>query len=133
MASSVGFLAALANRRSYYALRAESPIPDSKLRSILRDVLLLTPSAFNSQSSRMVILLKQEHEKFWNIVKEVLRNHIGNELFQKSEPKLDGFKAAYGTVLFYEDVPVIQEMKENSLFLRSISMHGWSIQVVCIN
>ncbi|KAE8355917.1 Nitroreductase-like protein [Aspergillus coremiiformis] len=109
---SAAVLAALANRRSYYVLRHESPIADAKIQSILNEVMLKTPSAFNSQSTRAILLLNQEHEKLWNITKDVLLARIGPERFKQTGLKLDGFKAAYGTVLFYEDQPVISELKE---------------------
>ncbi|KAB8244172.1 Nitroreductase-like protein [Aspergillus flavus] len=108
---SASLLAALANRRSYYALRRESPIPDSKIQSILGSIMHKTPSAFNSQTTRTILLLNQEHEKLWNITKDVLLARIGPERFKPTGAKLDGFKAAYGTVLFYEDQPVIEDLK----------------------
>ncbi|KAB8071890.1 Nitroreductase-like protein [Aspergillus leporis] len=109
---SAALLAALANRRSYYALRNKSPISDAKIQSILSSIMLKTPSAFNSQSTRTILLLNKEHEKLWNITKDVLLARIGPERFQQTGPRLDGFKAAYGTVLFYEDQPVISALKE---------------------
>ena len=54
MSGSSTLLAALAGRRSYYALRRESPIPDSKIQSILNQIVLQTPSAFNSQTTRIL-------------------------------------------------------------------------------
>lgn len=108
---SSAILAGLANRRSYYALCSLSPISEAKIRAIMGDIMLKTPSAFNSQSSRIVVLLKKEHENFWEIVKEVLLNLIGPELFVKTGPKLDSFKGGYGTILFYEDQHVITDMK----------------------
>ncbi|KAE8374550.1 Nitroreductase-like protein [Aspergillus bertholletiae] len=108
---SASLLAALANRRSYYALRRESPIADSKIQSILGSVMHKTPSAFNSQSTRTVLLLNQEHEKLWNITKDVLLERIGAEKFKQTGPKLDSFRAAYGTVLFYEEQSVVEDLK----------------------
>ena len=110
---SARFPEALANRRSYYNLTRQSPISDQQIQSIVQEVMLKTPSAFNSQSTRAVLLLKSGHEQFWDIVKEVLLNKIGPERFHNSTgPKLDGFRGAYGTVLFYEDQPTISEFKE---------------------
>ena len=109
---SSAFLAALANRRSYYALRSESSIPDAKIRSILSEIMLKTPSAFNSQTTRAILLLKKEHERFWEITKDVLLARIGPERFAKTLPKLDSFKAAYGTLLFYEDQLSVAQMKK---------------------
>jgi len=44
------------------------------------------------------VLLKKEHETFWEMVKEVLKPQVPEEQFPKTEQKLDGFKAGYGTV-----------------------------------
>ncbi|KAE8384584.1 Nitroreductase-like protein [Aspergillus alliaceus] len=110
--ASASLLASLANRRSYYALRNSSPIPDTKIQSIVSSIMFKTPSAFNSQSTRAILLLNDQHEKLWNITKEILLAKIGPERFQQTGPKLDGFKAAYGTVLFYEDQSVIAELKK---------------------
>ncbi|PYI13605.1 Nitroreductase [Aspergillus japonicus CBS 114.51] len=111
MSGSSTLLAALAGRRSYYALRRESPIPDAKIQSILNQIVLQTPSAFNSQTTRILVLLKQEHDKLWDIVKDSLLTRIGAERYQKTAPKIDGFRAAYGTVLFYEDQTVVADHK----------------------
>ncbi|KAJ5089068.1 Nitroreductase [Penicillium argentinense] len=81
------------------ALAGFSPIPDKKIHSILSHVMLLKLSAFNSQTTRIIVCLKKEHEKVWDITKEVLLNRIGAERFQKIAPKLNGFQAAYGTIL----------------------------------
>ncbi|KAE8154305.1 Nitroreductase-like protein [Aspergillus avenaceus] len=105
-------LAALTARRSYYSLLRESPIPDSRIQSILSEVMHKTPSAFNSQSTRTVLLLKSEHDRLWSLTKDVLLERIGPERFQNSVAKLDSFKAAYGTVLFYEDQPTIAALKD---------------------
>ncbi|RAL12252.1 Nitroreductase [Aspergillus homomorphus CBS 101889] len=111
MSGSSTLLAALASRRSYYALRRESPIPDSKIRSILSEILLTTPSAFNSQTTRILVLLKQEHDKLWDITRDTLLARIGAERYEKTAPRIEGFRAAYGTVLFYEDQTVVAEHK----------------------
>ncbi|KAL1952536.1 hypothetical protein VTO42DRAFT_5079 [Malbranchea cinnamomea] len=111
---SAAVLAALANRRSYYGLRAASPIPDSKIRAILSEIMLKTPSSFNSQSTRAVVLLKAHHQRFWDIVRQALIDHIGADQFAAlgTGAKMDMFRRAYGTVLFYEDQDVVKGLKE---------------------
>lgn len=99
MPSSTDFLSALKNRRTYYALKSESPIPDAKIQEIINQVVLHVPSSFNSQSTRIVLLLKGEHEKLWDITRDVLKAIVPEEQFPATEQKMGAFKAGYGTVL----------------------------------
>lgn len=99
MSSSKSFADAVQERRSYYQLNKESPISDKQLEKIVKDAVLYTPSSFNSQSSRVVVLLHGEHDKFWEITKEVLKPNVPDkDAFAATVKKLDGFKAGYGTV-----------------------------------
>ena len=56
---------ALENRRSYYQITNSSPIPDQQIREILEFGIRNVPSAFNSQSTRVVLLLRDSHKKLW--------------------------------------------------------------------
>jgi hypothetical protein len=98
MASNASFIEAVKARRSYYALNNKAPISDDKIEELVNDAVLYSPSSFNSQSTRVVVLLKKEHETFWEFVKEVLKPQVPAEQFAGTEKKLDGFKAGYGTV-----------------------------------
>lgn len=92
------------SRRTYYNLKAESPISDDAIDSIVRDSVLHVPSSFNTQTSRVVLLLKEEHKKVWDITLKVMEGlvaagHVPKEMFENNtKPKLESFKAAYGTV-----------------------------------
>lgn len=110
--SSTNFIKFLAGRRSYYALERASTIPDDKIQKILGEVLHTVPSSFNSQTTRLVLLVNEDHEKLWSIAKEVLLAAIGPEAFANSEAKLNSFKGAYGTVLFFEDQKVVNNLME---------------------
>jgi uncharacterized protein len=93
------FLDTIKARRTYYSLTNTSPIPDSRIEDIVRHTILHTPSAFNTQSGRAVILLKQEHEKLWDITAAVLRAKIGDERYEEvTKAKMINFKGAYGSV-----------------------------------
>ena len=50
-------------RRSIYALNKNLPISIDEINHIVEHALLHTPSSFNSQSTRMVILHNAEHDK----------------------------------------------------------------------
>ena len=99
-------------RRSIYALGNELPVAPQAIVNMAERVLLHTPSAFNSQSSRLVVLFGAEHQQLWDIAEEKLRAAVGDGDFSGSKQKLDGFRAAAGTVLFYEDKNVTQSLQE---------------------
>ncbi|MBO1529829.1 nitroreductase family protein [Psychrobacter sp. F1192] len=99
-------------RRSIYALGNELPVAPQAIVNMAERVLLHTPSAFNSQSSRLVVLFGAEHQKLWDIAEEKLRIAVGDGDFTASKQKLDGFRAAAGTVLFYEDTKVTKSLQE---------------------
>jgi uncharacterized protein len=96
---SAEFLAAVKNRRTYYPLKKESPIDDKKIQDIVGQAILHTPSSFNSQSTRVILLVKEEHEKLWEIVKGVLKAIMPPQQYSMREIKLNMFKGAYGTVV----------------------------------
>ncbi|MDD4115398.1 MAG: nitroreductase family protein [Massilibacteroides sp.] len=102
------FQQAIQKRRTYYTITNESPVPEEKIRAILEQALLHVPSSFNSQTTRIVLLLGDQHKKLWEITKETLRKIIPAEDFAATESKIDGsFASGYGTVLFYEDMDVV--------------------------
>ena len=95
------FSEALKNRRSYYSITGQSPVTDQEIECIVNLAVRHVPSAFNSQSTRVVLLLGKAHKKLWNIVKDALRKIVPGEAFAKTEEKIDNsFACGYGTVLF---------------------------------
>ncbi|KAL5322299.1 hypothetical protein ACEPPN_010271 [Leptodophora sp. 'Broadleaf-Isolate-01'] len=110
--SSKAFLETVKARRTYYALKKESTIPDAKVQEIIKETVLHVPSSFNSQSTRVVLLVKEEHDKLWEITKETLKAIVSAEQWTATEQRLNGFKAAYGTVLFFESRSAISTMQE---------------------
>jgi predicted oxidoreductase (fatty acid repression mutant protein) len=102
------FLDSVAQRRSYYAISKESVVPDEKLQDIIDKVVTHTPSAFNSQSTRVVLLLGKQHDRLWDIAKEALRAVVPQDQFAATEEKINSFKNGYATVLYFEDQQVVQ-------------------------
>jgi predicted oxidoreductase (fatty acid repression mutant protein) len=92
------------NRRTIYKLGKESPVPDSKIEELVNAAILHVPSSFNTQSTRLVVLLHGQHDRLWDIAIEafeglVKAGKISQEIWEKQTlPKLLGFKGAYGTV-----------------------------------
>lgn len=106
------FIEASRKRRSQYVLGKNLPLSQADATALIEEAVKLAPSAFNSQSSRAVILFGAQSEKFWGITKEILRKIVPAEAFGNTEKKIDSFAAAAGTVLFYEDQDVIKGLQE---------------------
>ena len=110
--SAAPFLDPTKYRHSVYALTHESPISDDRIEEIVKDTLLNVPSAFNSQTTRLVLVLNKEHTKLWELVRESYRQQLPAEKFEQANKRFGGFQDAYGTVLFYEDTSVVREFQE---------------------
>jgi predicted oxidoreductase (fatty acid repression mutant protein) len=102
----------LKTRRSIYAIGKNSPLSSGEIDTLVRDALRLTPSSFNSQSSRAVILFGESNAKFWSITLEALRAVAPAEGFAATEAKIASFAAGVGTVLFYEDNAAIEALQQ---------------------
>ncbi|KAI9808510.1 MAG: hypothetical protein M1827_007215 [Pycnora praestabilis] len=112
MTTEKSLLEAVKARRTYYQLSNESTISDAKIQEIAKDALLHCPSSFNSQSTRIVVLLKKEHEQFWDFTIDVMKAMVPEESFNAhTKPRLDGFRKAYGTMLFFEDPEPIKVLQ----------------------
>lgn len=102
--STQTLIEAAKSRRSYYNLGRKSPVPDSEIVELVNQAILHIPSSFNTQSTRIVVALHGDHEKVWNIAVDAFKPLVASgavpqEVFDnQTKPKLDAFKAAYGTV-----------------------------------
>lgn len=111
---ATAFLEALALRRSHYPLTKSLPtgLTKSRLEEIITETIRLTPTSFNSQSNRAVLLLGAEHEKLWDITRDTLREIVPAENWEPTGKKMDMFRAAAGTVMVFEDETVVKGMEE---------------------
>ncbi|WP_350656066.1 nitroreductase family protein [Psychrobacter sp. S1-30-MNA-CIBAN-0213] len=99
-------------RRSVYALSNQLPVSNDEVIKLVEHAILHTPSAFNSQSTRIVVLFGEEHQKLWQITEDTLRGIVDNEeQFAATKQKMDSFKAGAGTVMFFEDHSVVRNMQ----------------------
>jgi hypothetical protein len=92
------FLDAVKARRTYYSLTNESTIPDSEIISIAKEVIKHTPSSLNSQSTRFVIVLGDQHRRLWDIAKDCVKAIDSAEDWSYDEKNMSNRQAAYGTV-----------------------------------
>jgi predicted oxidoreductase (fatty acid repression mutant protein) len=99
-------------RRTQYALGKNIALSKAELETLVQDTVRETPSAFNSQSSRVVILFGDESQKLWDTVKDTLRPLVTADQFPATAAKIDSFAAGAGTILFFEDQDVIKGLQE---------------------
>ena len=106
------FQEAVTNRRSIYKLGRNIPVLQSQIMATIERMTKDVPSPFNMQSSRVVVTMLDHHENVWDITKSALEKVVSEEDFAATEEKIDGFAAAYGTILFYEESDTIYEMQK---------------------
>lgn len=121
------FLDKLKQRRTQYALGRDLPMSQEDLVSLIQDAIKHSPSSFNSQSSRAVILFGAQSEKLWQIAIEAVRKVAPPENFDRTVTRLNSFAAGVGTVLFYEDQDVVRGLQEQfALYAENFPL--WSEQ-----
>ena len=106
------FVKALKNRRSIYAIGNQVDLSNQELTDLIQAAVKESPSAFNSQSSRAVILLDDASKKFWQITEDALKLLTPADAFENTKQKLASFAAGKGTILFYEDTAVVKGLQE---------------------
>lgn len=105
---------AIKNRRTFYALDKEQMTSDERISELVSEAVQHVPSSFNSQSSRVVILLGDEHERLWDLTKEELKKIVPAENFAATRDKIDGaFRSGYGSILYFEDAEVVQGLQKS--------------------
>lgn len=106
------FLNSIKARRTIYAIGKNVTVDQAKIEETIREAVKQSPSAFNSQTSRVVTLYGESHTNFWNIVRETLRKIVPAEAFEGTNQKIDSFAAGFGTALFYEDQDIVKGLQE---------------------
>jgi predicted oxidoreductase (fatty acid repression mutant protein) len=121
------FFDAIESRRSFYGISKEAVVSDEKIKEVIEKAVKYVPSAFNSQSARVILLLGAQHDRLWEITKDALRKIVPEDQFSSTEDKINSFKNGYGTVLFFEDSSVIESL-QNQFALYKDNFPIWSQQ-----
>lgn len=106
------FFDAVKARRSIYGISKDFVLPDEIIQDIVEEAVKHSPSPFNSQSARVVLLLGPQHDRFWQITKEELRKLVSADKFAPTEEKIAAFASGYGSVLFFEDMTVVESLQK---------------------
>lgn len=105
-ADTTPFFKAVQSRRTIHALEHSSPISDARIQEIVKETVKHVPSAFNSQTARLVVVLNKEHTKLWEIIIEVYKLMLPADKFEYAKGRLEGFRKAYGTVCRSASAPI---------------------------
>lgn len=103
---------AIMKRHSIRVLSNDPPIDADDIQSAL-ELAQHCPSAYNMQSQRLVCLMGDEHKALWAIVFDTLKARgIPNP--ERTEKKLQNFANGAGSILFFEEMDVVNDMQEKN-------------------
>ena len=114
----------LKSRRSVYKLNKNLPVFPDKIIDLVRDSVRYVPDAFDMKSQRVIVLMNEKHEKFWSEVYDELVRYTGESL---SRDRTDSFAAAAGTILYFYDSAVVEEVRRKYP-LYAENFHDWVMQ-----
>lgn len=101
----MSIIKSLENRRTYYNIDGNLPVPETEIEEKIREITELVPDAFNMKSARIFLLFGDKHRRLWDEVYNIFDGKVPQE-------KTDSFKAGAGTILFLYDHATIQKMQE---------------------
>ncbi|MBB1079251.1 nitroreductase family protein [Limosilactobacillus sp. STM2_1] len=100
-------------RRSIYALGDNLSQTPEEIFSLVKETIKNSPTAFNSQTVRAVVLFGAKSDKVWDIVADALQKIVKDpDAFAKTKAKLATFKAGYGTILFLTDTATVHHLEK---------------------
>lgn len=104
----------LSKRRSQYQISADWVAPQEQVEELIQQILQKTPSAFNSQPVRVVLLTSEKHLAHWQLIEDALIAIIGKKRYEEeTAPKLNSaFRSGIATLLFFDDTTVTKGLQE---------------------
>ena len=117
-----------ANRRSIYALGDNLSQTPEEIFDLVKQPIKNSPTAFNSQTVRAVVLFGKSSDKVWEIVEDALRKIAKSpDAFEQTKVKIDSFKAGYGTILYFTDTAIVHQL-ENDYPSYAANFANWAEQ-----
>lgn len=110
----------LRGRRSHYDINKDLPVQEDKVFELVKELTELVPDAFNMKSSRVILVTGQRQDELWDNIYDVFEGMVPRE-------KIDSFKNAYGTILYFYDKAVVESLKEQ-FELYADRFEDWAIQ-----
>ncbi|HHT45181.1 MAG TPA: nitroreductase [Fastidiosipila sp.] len=110
----------LKKRRTHYDIKKDLPISQDELVEIVEKVTELVPDSLNMKSARVVLALDEKQDELWDSIYEAFDGQVPRE-------KIDSFKAGHGTILYFYDKDVVENMSDTYPFAKD-KFPTWSMQ-----
>ncbi len=102
-----------AQRRSIYALGDQLTNSPEEIYDLIITAIKNSPTAFNSQTVRAVVLFGKSSDKVWDIVEVALKEVVKDpQAFAKTQQKIASFRAGFGTVLFLTETDTVHKLEK---------------------
>lgn len=102
-----------AQRRSIYALGDQLTNSPEEIYDLIITAIKNSPTAFNSQTVRAVVLFGKSSDKVWDIVEAALKEVVKEpQAFAKTQQKIASFRAGFGTILFLTETDTVHELEK---------------------
>ena len=95
----------LKQRRTYYNLNKILPVSKSEVKRVVEEITELVPDAFNMKSARVIVVTDNKQDELWDGIYDVFEGKVPRD-------KIDGFKAAAGTILYFYDTEVVETLQK---------------------
>lgn len=96
---------ALRKRRTIYQLNKSLPVPEADVEKLVEEITELVPDAFNMKSARVAVVTGKRQDELWDGIYDAFGGKVARE-------KIDSFKAAAGTLLYFTDESVVKKLQE---------------------
>lgn len=105
---TMSFLSTYTARRTLYSLKPELPasVTIEQVQAIVQDILKHTPTSFNSQTIRAVIITGALHKQVWDSVINAIETDSGKKRPTSCRDE------AFGTVVFFDDSAAIKKIQD---------------------
>lgn len=119
-----------AKRRSIYNLGDNMKYSPEEIFDLVKRTIHNSPTAFNSQTVRAVVLFGENSNKVWDIVENTLKKMMKDPAaFEKTKEKIASFRAGYGTILFLTDTEIVHQL-EKQFPIYADNFADWAEQAI---
>jgi len=95
----------LKQRRTYYNLNKTLPVSNAEVKKVVEEITKLVPDAFNMKSARVIVVTDKKQNELWDRIYDTFEGKVPRD-------KIDGFKAAAGTILYFYNTTVVETLQK---------------------
>lgn len=102
-------------RKSVYKIGRQTEVSPDQVAERLEEVVTDIPSAFNSQSPRLVLISGEKHEKVWDLIDASQKEALRPDSYASMATRFADAKKGLGTVLLFESKEAVEAMPTNEI------------------